>query len=82
MSRSRASLKPIREIKAMYEAEGVEINAIEQGRRAHYKVRARYRGTDFMVVFACSSSDRRSTLNHRTNLRNIKRQIDEGTYRQ
>jgi hypothetical protein len=82
MSRTRASLRPYRELKSMYDAEGVTLVDFEATKSGHIRVRCEYKGHKFFVTCGGSPSCPRAMLNHRGNLRRIIRAIDEGSYRQ
>lgn len=81
MSKTRTTLRTLRDAKAMYEREGVEICALENSGGQHWRVRALYMGQHFLMFFANSASCKRAMLNHRATLRQIKRQIEQGIFK-
>ncbi len=67
-----------KQIRAIIEAEGIDIRAVSIAGSGHTRFELTYGTNDFVVVTGTSNvgSDRRKATNFRADLRNIKRALD------
>lgn len=73
-----AGRKGDKQLRAIIEAEGIDIRAISVAGSGHTRFELTYGTNDFIVVTGNNtiSSDRRKATNFRADIRNIKRALD------